>query len=127
MEKKYIYMPYKSSPEVTPTAIRCRNRCPETSRMSRMSVISWWYPHRVEGGTVWPGVDSRYSCQRTRLVDGGGSIVPAIWFAVSLPLNTPYCRRGLWKPTFAGICWRTRKRGRAHYLIGWRGLQVRLR
>src|SRR5437016_5388765 len=81
-----------------------------------MSVISWWYPHRVEGGTVWPGVDSRHSCQRTRLGDGG-STVPAIWFAASLPLNTPHCRRGPRKPTFAGICWRTRKRRRAHYLI----------
>jgi hypothetical protein len=25
-------VPYKSSPEITPTAICCRNRCPETSR-----------------------------------------------------------------------------------------------
>jgi hypothetical protein len=43
-----------------------------------MSVILWWYPHRVEGGTVWPGVCSRRSCRRTRLSDGSSSTVPAI-------------------------------------------------
>src|SRR5436309_14171605 len=37
MEKKCMCAPYKSSPEVAPTASRCRNRCPETSRASRPS------------------------------------------------------------------------------------------
>src|SRR5205085_12573624 len=39
MEKKCIYMLYKSSPEVAPTAIRCRNRCLETSRFLMLLTV----------------------------------------------------------------------------------------
>jgi hypothetical protein len=95
-------------------------------------VISWWYPHRVEGLLlaevllIVEHVGSRRDGRRTRLGGGGGgggSTVPAIWSDASLQLNTPHYRRGLRKPTLCNVL-EARKRRRAHNLLGDESLQV---
>ena len=92
-------------------------------------VISWWYPHRVEGLLlaevllVVEHVGSRRSGRRTRLGVDDGSTVPAIWSDASLQSNTPHCRRGPRKPTLCNVL-EARKRRRAHNLLGDESLQV---
>src|SRR5436305_2165395 len=49
-------VPYKSSPEVAPTAIRCRNRCPETSRQTLLR--SWQVITQTLQAAFWPTLKS---------------------------------------------------------------------
>jgi hypothetical protein len=95
-------------------------------------VISWWYPHRVEGLLlaevllIVEHVGSRRDGRRTRLGGGGGSggsTVPAIWSDASLQSNTPHYRRGPRKPTLCNV-FGGAEASKGHNLLGDESLQV---